>query len=247
MPVATTKGGETRRDSVVAAWRASGASDDDLLCVHDAARPLVEPADVAAVVAAAAEHGAALAGSPVTDTIKRVRDGIVVETVPRHDLFAAATPQVMRAGLLPGGGRIGPRRSDRRRRAPRATRGGRSDGRDLPVEREDHLSPRTSRGPRRGSRRCGREPPDRPGARRPPARPGPPLRPRRGGDPVRRRPGRSLGRRRRSPRPRRRPPRDRGGGGPRQRFRDDRPGVAGRPVLPFRHRGAREGRAARRS
>ena len=100
MPVATTAGGETRRDSVVAAWRASGAADDDLLCIHDAARPLVEPADVAAVVDAAAEHGAALAGSPVTDTVKRVRDGVVVETVPRHDLFAAATPQVMRAGLL---------------------------------------------------------------------------------------------------------------------------------------------------
>lgn len=100
IPVATTTGGETRRDSVVAAWRASGASDDDLLCVHDAARPLVEPADVAAVVDAAAAHGAALAGSPVTDTIKRVQGGVVVGTVPRHDLFAAATPQVMRAGLL---------------------------------------------------------------------------------------------------------------------------------------------------
>ncbi|MCL4806527.1 MAG: 2-C-methyl-D-erythritol 4-phosphate cytidylyltransferase [Thermoanaerobaculia bacterium] len=100
MPVATTAGGQTRRDSVVAAWRASGATDDDLLCVHDAARPLVEPADVAAVVAAAAAHGAAVAGSPVTDTIKRVRDGVVLETVPRHDLFAAATPQVFRAGLL---------------------------------------------------------------------------------------------------------------------------------------------------
>lgn len=100
MPVATTQGGETRRDSVVAAWRASATGDDDLLCIHDAARPLVDPADVAAVVAAAAKHGAALAGSPVTDTVKRVKDGVVVETVPRHDLFAAATPQVIRAGLL---------------------------------------------------------------------------------------------------------------------------------------------------
>ncbi|MBK8595703.1 MAG: 2-C-methyl-D-erythritol 4-phosphate cytidylyltransferase [Holophagales bacterium] len=100
MPVTTTPGGETRCDSVVAAWRASGAGDDDLLCIHDAARPLVDPVDVAAVVDAAAEHGAALAGSPVTDTIKRVRAGLVVETVPRHDLFAAATPQVMRARHL---------------------------------------------------------------------------------------------------------------------------------------------------
>ena len=100
MPVATTAGGETRRDSVVAAWRASGARDGDLLCIHDAARPLVEPADVAAVVAAAVEHGAALAGSPVTDTVKRIRGAVVLETVPRLDLFAAATPQVLRASLL---------------------------------------------------------------------------------------------------------------------------------------------------
>ena len=88
MPVATTRGGETRRDSVVAAWRASGTGDDDLLCICRAARPLVDPSDVAAVVAAAAEHGAALAGSPVVDTIKRVKGGVVVATVPRHDLFA---------------------------------------------------------------------------------------------------------------------------------------------------------------
>ena len=100
MPVTTTPGGETRRDSVVAAWRASSAGEDDLLCIHDAARPLVDPVDVAAVIAVAAEHGAAVAGSPVTDTVKRVRGDVVVETVPRHDLFAAATPQVMRAGLF---------------------------------------------------------------------------------------------------------------------------------------------------
>ena len=111
LPVETVPGGETRRDSVVAAWRASGAGDDDLLCVHDAARPLVEPADVAAVVDAAAAHGAALAGSPVTDTIKRVRDGVVVETVPRDDLFAAATPQVRRAGLLREAVEAGPAES----------------------------------------------------------------------------------------------------------------------------------------
>ena len=39
---------------------------------------------------------AAVAGSPVTDTVKRVKGGVVVETVPRHDLFAAATPLAAR-------------------------------------------------------------------------------------------------------------------------------------------------------
>jgi 2-C-methyl-D-erythritol 4-phosphate cytidylyltransferase len=37
---------------------------------------------------------------PIVDTVKRVRDGFVVETVPRADLWAVQTPQVFRAALL---------------------------------------------------------------------------------------------------------------------------------------------------
>ncbi len=101
VPYTLVEGGVTRRESVARAFLAAKfESDDDLVLVHDAARPLVDPLEVAAVVDAAAKTGAAIAGYSVIETIKRVHGGAVVETVPRGDLFAATTPQVFRAGLF---------------------------------------------------------------------------------------------------------------------------------------------------
>ena len=101
VPYALVEGGVTRRESVARAFLAVKIeNDDELILIHDAARPLVDSAEVAAVVDAAARTGAAIAGYSVVETIKRVHGGAVVETVPRSDLFAATTPQVFRAGLL---------------------------------------------------------------------------------------------------------------------------------------------------
>ncbi len=102
IPTSLVEGGLTRRDSVRAALDASDAAGSTLVCVHDAARPLVDPVEVAAVIAAAEESGAAIAAFAMIETIKRVRGGRIVETVPRGDLVAAATPQVFRAGVLRG-------------------------------------------------------------------------------------------------------------------------------------------------
>lgn len=100
LPVITTPGGVTRRASVTNAFQAAKALPDDLICIHDAARPLVDPAEVAAVVDAALVTGAAIAGFSMIETVKRVGSGRIVETVPRGDLVAAATPQIFRASLL---------------------------------------------------------------------------------------------------------------------------------------------------
>jgi 2-C-methyl-D-erythritol 4-phosphate cytidylyltransferase len=100
LPCRIIEGGVERRDSVARALEASGAPDDALVLVHDAARPLIDPAEAAAVVDAAAVQGAAIAGHAMVDTVKRIKSGKVLETVPRHDLVSAATPQVFRAGLL---------------------------------------------------------------------------------------------------------------------------------------------------
>lgn len=105
---AVATGGDHRGASVEAGfralearWSADGALDaDPVVLVHDGARPLVSPALVGAVVDAAADHGAALPVVPVTDTLKRVVDGHVGETVDRSDLVAAQTPQGARASLL---------------------------------------------------------------------------------------------------------------------------------------------------
>jgi 2-C-methyl-D-erythritol 4-phosphate cytidylyltransferase len=100
LAVRLAAGGVERRDSVASALEASGAADDALVLVHDAARPLIDPLEAAAVVDAAAACGAAIAGHAMVDTVKRIKGGKVVETVPRLDLVSVTTPQVFRAGLL---------------------------------------------------------------------------------------------------------------------------------------------------
>lgn len=92
-------GGAERQDSMRAGLAALPPGIE-LVAVHDAARPLVRPEDVGRVIAAAARSGAALLAVPVRDTLKRVRDGRVEETLPRIDCWAAQTPQVFRLGLL---------------------------------------------------------------------------------------------------------------------------------------------------
>lgn len=92
-------GGAERQDSMQAGLAAL-PPDVALVAVHDAARSLVRPADVARVVAAAARCGAALLAVPVRDTLKRVEAGRVVATEPRASLWAAQTPQVFRTALL---------------------------------------------------------------------------------------------------------------------------------------------------
>lgn len=93
-------GGETRQDSVAAALAACAAAPAELVAVHDGARPAVDPADFHAAVSVAARRGAAVLGRAVTDTIKRVDDGRVVETLDRRGLFRAETPQVFRREIL---------------------------------------------------------------------------------------------------------------------------------------------------
>ena len=94
-------GGLTRSDSVRLALAALPASVRVVL-VHDAARPLVPAALVAAVVAAV-EGGAdaVVPGLPVTDTVKQV-DGadVVVATLDRSALRAVQTPQGFRREVL---------------------------------------------------------------------------------------------------------------------------------------------------
>jgi 2-C-methyl-D-erythritol 4-phosphate cytidylyltransferase len=93
-------GGDTRSASVRRAFESLNAAPADLVCVHDAARPFVTAAETRAVLDAAEKTGAAIAATPVVDTLKRVEGNRIVSTVGREGLFAAATPQVFRADLL---------------------------------------------------------------------------------------------------------------------------------------------------
>ena len=94
-----TIGGAERQDSMTAGLAAL-PPDVDFVAVHDAARPLVATEAISRVVAAARQSGAAILAIPVRDTIKRVRDGVIVETPNRAECFAAQTPQVFRVDVL---------------------------------------------------------------------------------------------------------------------------------------------------
>jgi 2-C-methyl-D-erythritol 4-phosphate cytidylyltransferase len=93
-------GGARRQDSVLEGMKQAPDGFDGIVLVHDAARPFVDVALIESVIAAAQAHGAALPVLPLTDTVKRVRDGRVVETLDRAELGGAQTPQGFRFGLL---------------------------------------------------------------------------------------------------------------------------------------------------
>lgn len=107
-PVGTigVRGGAVRSESVARALAAAGPGQpEDLVVVHDAARPLASSELVRRSLAAlAGEDGAgldaAIAAAPVADTVKRVHDGVVLETLDRSALWAVQTPQVFRRGML---------------------------------------------------------------------------------------------------------------------------------------------------
>ncbi len=93
-------GGEERADTIRLAL-AHLPAETRWVAVHDGARPLVSPALVRALVAAARADGAAVPAIAVSDTLKRSELGrTTVETASRAGLFAVQTPQVFDRGLL---------------------------------------------------------------------------------------------------------------------------------------------------
>ena len=113
--VTVVAGGERRQDSVANAFDAV-AKEADIVLVHDAARPFVSPDVIARTIDAAAAHGAAIAAVPAIDTVKRVaRDGashVIVETIPRDDVYLAQTPQGFRRDVLAAAVALGRRGTD---------------------------------------------------------------------------------------------------------------------------------------
>lgn len=107
-------GGASRSQSVSKALAAAHVptGSDDLVLVHDAARPLLT-VELAETVIAALQHDrdahAAIAAMPVTDTVKRVDSaGVVHETLDRSELWAVQTPQVFRREALERALAVGP-------------------------------------------------------------------------------------------------------------------------------------------
>jgi 2-C-methyl-D-erythritol 4-phosphate cytidylyltransferase len=102
--VELVEGGEHRQHSVANAMAAISASADDIVLVHDAVRPFVTPEIIDEVIRGAEKFGAAIAGMPAVDTVKKVErtaDGaLVTATIPREHVVMAQTPQGFRYEVL---------------------------------------------------------------------------------------------------------------------------------------------------
>ncbi len=92
-------GGGERQDSVYAGLTAI-ADKPDLVIIHDGVRPFVSVDLIERGIGLGAEHGAVVAAVPLTSTIKRVKNGMVAETVDRSELWDIQTPQTFKYDLI---------------------------------------------------------------------------------------------------------------------------------------------------
>lgn len=97
-PLLRAEGGSERQHSV-----ANGLAlvEEELVAVHDGARPLVTPEGISTCISAAREHGAATLARRATETMKRADEqDFSRESVSRENLWFMETPQVFRTDLL---------------------------------------------------------------------------------------------------------------------------------------------------
>ncbi len=93
-------GGRERQDSVYEGLKCL-KGEEEVIVIHDGARPLVTDQLIRAVVEnTARKRVGTIAALPVSETVKRVVNGRVVETLPRRLIWSAQTPQAFPADVL---------------------------------------------------------------------------------------------------------------------------------------------------
>lgn len=124
--VSIVSGGARRQDSVANAFQAIGPSD--VVLIHDAARPFVSADLISRAIDAALEFGAAIAATPVSDTVKQVTIGesgpVIRGTIPRESIYLAQTPQAFRTTVLASAVALGRAGADTTDEAALAERAG---------------------------------------------------------------------------------------------------------------------------
>ncbi len=74
------------------------AALDDIVMIHDAARPLLNKIHINSLLDNLATSRAAILALPMADSLKRGRDGVIVDAPSRDNLWRAQTPQAFRIG-----------------------------------------------------------------------------------------------------------------------------------------------------
>ena len=93
--------GETRQYSILSVLRdiARQAADEDIVMVHDAARPRLNPCLISDCFAAMEGHDGVMPVLPMKDTVYVSRDGKTVSSLlERREVFAGQAPEFFRLG-----------------------------------------------------------------------------------------------------------------------------------------------------
>lgn len=103
IPIHFASPGERRQDSVYNGLQAL-THPSSLVCIHDTARPFINPKMIRHALSAAYQHGAAVVGMPIKFTLKESdSEGLVRKTLPRSKIWEIQTPQVIKKELLQSG------------------------------------------------------------------------------------------------------------------------------------------------
>jgi len=94
------QGGITRQGSSWNAVRSADFAEDDILLLHDAARPFVNSDIIKNCVVTAEKHGAAGTYVPAVDTITEIDENTVNRTLERRLLYYTQTPQAFRYSII---------------------------------------------------------------------------------------------------------------------------------------------------
>ncbi|MCK4957203.1 MAG: 2-C-methyl-D-erythritol 4-phosphate cytidylyltransferase [Candidatus Cloacimonetes bacterium] len=93
------KGGKERQNSVFNALKKC-PSDTDFVMIHDGVRPFISSEDISRLLNKAKKYKAVIPVFKVKNTIKQVKAGKVVRTIPRDNLVNVLTPQVFEYQLI---------------------------------------------------------------------------------------------------------------------------------------------------
>ncbi|MFC4323864.1 2-C-methyl-D-erythritol 4-phosphate cytidylyltransferase [Litchfieldia salsa] len=92
-------GGKERQDSVYNGLKA--LCGEEIVLVHDGARPFVKIPFIHSLVDMANTHGSAVLGVPVKETIKQVaEDSAIIKTIDRSDVWSIQTPQAFKVEII---------------------------------------------------------------------------------------------------------------------------------------------------
>ena len=92
-------GGESRKDSVINGLK-SVKEENDIVCIHDAARPFIKTSYIKYSIDACSEFDGAIIAIPAVDTVKKADNQLIKNTIDRESLWMAQTPQTFKKDKL---------------------------------------------------------------------------------------------------------------------------------------------------